>query len=341
LSSDEESASRALHQAAEACGIEIATKPRTGNSATGELAKWKTKHVARVEGRDGLAYAFKCFRSSALATKESSILLHLAGDAACKIQELQRCINGDALTATDLGPMMVTRWIEGASLSYEQIDSEGWAVLGRSLADLHKRLEGFECGAAETLSDQFLALSLGSERARIVRDRKALSSLRVPTKAITLQDARLRLLEEHLAPCVSRWPKSPPQLIHNDYNVHNYIYGENGELAVIDWDRALFAPKEYEVVRCLNHLPLEAPSLASAFILGYRETMSLDEDALEWAIHAAMVAHASKHWPNELALAGAPAAIERLVALEKIVSRLAENGTGLRSFFSGYSTKSH
>ena len=236
---------------------------------------------------------------------------------------------------------MVTRWFEGTSLPYEQIDTDGWTVLGRSLAGLHKRLEGFECSAAETLSEQFLTLSLSDEHARIVRDRIALSSLRVPEEAITLQDARIRLLEEHLEPCVTRWPKSPPQLIHNDYNVHNYIFGDNGELAVIDWDRALFAPKEYEVVRCLNHLPLQAPSLASAFLLGYRETMRLDEEVLDWAVHAAMVAHASKHWPSELALAGAPAAIERLVALENIVSRLAEDETELRSFFSGNASKSH
>ena len=332
MTSDEERRSTALQQAADACGIEIANDSMT----------WTTKHVARVEGRDGLAYAFKHFRSSALATKESSILLHLAGGApVCKVQELRRCTNGDALATTDLGPMMVTLWLEGTSLPYEQIDSDGWAVLGRSLADLHKRLEGFASGATEKLSEQLLTLRLKDERARIVRDRKALHSLRVPEEAITLQDARLRLLEKHLEPCVSRWPKTPSQLIHNDYNVHNYIFGDNGELAVIDWDRAIVAPKEYEVVRCLNHLPLKSPSLASAFLLGYRETMCLDDGVLDWAIHAAMVAHASKHWPNELALAGAPAAIERLVALEKIVSRLAEDETELRAFFSSDATKSH
>lgn len=325
MNADDELAARALQQAADACGLDVVQRSTA----------WKTRYVARIEGRDGSAYAFKYFRSPAIAAKESSILLHLSDAApACKVQELLLCKTGEALASTELGPIMVSRWIEGVSKSYDQVDVGTWAVLGRSLAALHQALRGFRCSAAESLSAQLLCLEIDGERIRIANDREALRSLGVPTEALNLQDARIHLMEAHLEPCVSGWPKNGAQLIHNDYNVHNYLFGDEGELAVIDWDRSLYAPKEYEVVRCLNHLPLESPSLASAFLAGYAEAENLDEGALEWAVHAAMVSHASKHWPIELALAGAPAAIARLVALEKIVSRLTQDGGKLSSFFS-------
>ncbi|MBL4632573.1 MAG: phosphotransferase [Kofleriaceae bacterium] len=311
-------------QAADAFGLHVAN-----NSVV-----WETKHVARVESADGLAYAFKHFRAPALATKESSILLHLASAAPqCNVQQLQRCENGDALAATDLGPMMASLWIEGARKPYDTIDAGGWTVLGNTLATLHQALESMPMGPVEDLSEEFLALDLDAERTRLVQDREALRSLGVPPEALALQDARLHLLVKHLGLCRSAWPAGEDQLIHNDYNVHNYIFGSDGKLSVIDWDRSVVAPREYEVVRCLNHLPLRSPSLASAFLTGYSEVLRLDAGRLEWAVHAAMVSHASKHWPTELALAGDPSSVERLVALEEIVSLLAQSADNLLSFF--------
>ncbi len=322
----------ALQQASDAFGLDIAQ-----GSAT-----WTSQHVARLASTDGSAYAFKYFRSPAIAEKEACILLHLAKAApACQVQKLHRCMNGETLASTALGPMMATRWIDGASKPYDQIDKQGWALLGRSLASLHLVLESFQSEATENLSQQLRVLDFDSERTRILRDRDALRSKGVPEQAVALQEARLRLLEANLEPCVSAWPQDGAQLIHNDYNVHNYIFDDDGELHVIDWDRALFAPREYEVVRCLNHLPLESAALASGFLAGYRELGSLDDEVLKWAVHAAMVSHACKHWPTELALAVAPGGVERLIALEPIVNRLDQDADKLQPFFQQRSGESN
>lgn len=320
----EEFGARALQQAAEAFGLDVDHKRTT----------WKTKHVARVETRDGSAYAVKHFRSPVLAARESSILQHLANaELACGIQRLRLCTSGDALAATSLGPMMASKWIDGASKPYRQIDAEGWSQLGRALASLHQALVSFGGEVHESLSDSLQALAIESERTRIASDRQALHAIAAPSAALALQDARLHLLESHAAPCMATWPTMAPQLLHNDYNVHNYLFDAGGALSVIDWDRCVLGPREYEVVRCLNHLPLESPGFASAFLAGYTERAVLDAGLVEWAVHASMLSHASKHWPNELALAGAPGALERLVALEPMVSRLANNEGMLTSFF--------
>ncbi len=320
----EDSGARALLQAAEAFGLDVDHKRTT----------WKTNHVARVETRDGLAYAVKHFRSPALAARESSILVHLANaDLACGIQTLHLCTNRDALATTDLGPMMASQWIEGASKPYRQIDAEGWRQLGRALASLHQALVSYRGETHESLSTSLQALAIESERTRIASDRQALQAIAAPSEALALQDAKLHLLESHLVPCMATWPTLTPQLLHNDYNVHNYLFDTGGALSVIDWDRCVLAPREYEVVRCLNHLPLESPGFAAAFLAGYTERAVLDRDLLKWAVHASMLSHASKHWPNELALAGAPGALERLVALEPMVSRLAHGEGMLLSFF--------
>ncbi len=324
MSNGELSSAVALLQAAAVFGLDVARSS----------VIWKTKHVARVEGADGLAYAFKHFRAPALATKESSILLHLASAAPqCNVQKLQRCENGGALAATDLGPMMVSLWIDGASKPYDTIDTGGWKVLGTTLGALHQALADMSTDSVGSLSYGLSSLDLNEERARLVQDQEALRSLGAPSEALTLQDARLHLLEKHLGHCGAAWPGGGGQIIHNDYNVHNYIFGDNGNVSVIDWDRSVVAPREYEVVRCLNHLPLKSPSLACAFLAGYSELVSLDPGLLEWAIHASLVSHASKHWPTEMALAGAPSSMERLVALEKIVSPLAQCEDKLLSFF--------
>ncbi len=176
MSNGELSSTVALLQAADAFGLDVAR----------HSVVWKTNHVARVEGADGLAYAFKHFRAPALATKESSILLHLARAAPqCNVQKLQRCENGDALAATERGPMMVSQWIEGACKAYDTIDAGGWKVLGRTLGALHKALADMPTGCTASLSESLSSLDLCEERARLIEDREALRSLGVPSEALS------------------------------------------------------------------------------------------------------------------------------------------------------------
>ena len=321
-----ESAREPLQAAARACDIDIDLSTLASVS----------QHVHRAVDRQGRAFAFKHFRDTRTARLESQLLSQLAkATLTCEIQALVPCRNGEALAPTPLGPVLVSHWIDGIQVAYDQIDAQGWGVLGRALASLHRALARVGSEEAESLSDLLRQRTHADERERIIRDREALAALGAPPAALALQDARIQLLDTHLDASLAAWPQGGEQLLHNDYNVHNYLFGHRGELYVIDWDRAVSGVREYEVIRCLNHLPLEAPALAESFLSGYQELAALDPQRVCWAFHTAMVSHACKHWPVELALTRAPGAIERLESLEGMVRRLASEGDELRSAITG------
>jgi len=49
-------------------------------------------------------------------------------------------------------------------------------------------------------------------------------------------------------------------------------------------------------VRCLNHLPLEAPDSAATFVRGYLQVRPLQRERIAWAVDAACLQHALKRW---------------------------------------------
>lgn len=217
---------------------------------------------------------------------EAAILLHLAGGVGYRVQVLLDCFDSDGEL------VLVTRWEEGSFKPWDRITEEEWAQLGAELAALHARLAEGEL----PVTVEQPARDLAREQARILADRARVEDEEVRRYL----DGRLRLLRPY-APA-----PGPLQPIHNDFNQYNYLFGPTAPPLVLDWERALRAPREYEVVRCLNHLPLAAPKLAGRFLDGYRRRLPLDPRRLKWAIDAALTEHAVKHWPLERWLSGDP-----------------------------------
>ena len=215
--------------------------------------------------------AVKLFTTAELARAqlEADLLAHLQPpDAGYRVQTLLRTRAGAPLLPLAAGIALVTRWENGHSKGYRAITSEEWRALGASLAALHDRLDDYPRPLSR-LSASILARDIAAERAAIAAVRPR-ATAHDPTRAAAVSrylDDRLQLLEDYAEPARAL-PDDRENPIHNDYNQYNYLFADHSPPLILDWEGAMGAPREYEVVRCLNHLPLESPALACAFVDG-------------------------------------------------------------------------
>ncbi|HUS64242.1 MAG TPA: phosphotransferase [Kofleriaceae bacterium] len=272
------------------------------------------------------------------ARLEAALLAHLGAvsDPRYRVQTPLATSDGQPLFDGEDGLVLLTRWEPGAYKPYTEISADEWAALGRSLGALHARLDQ-AAGIAlpARLSGIIRGRDLDAERATLERHRAA-AVAKEPARAEALShyfDARRLLLDERAERCRAQLPADPERPIHNDYNQYNYLFRDAGPPLILDWERAIGAPREYEVVRCLNQLPLVAPELARRFIAGYLEARPLGAAQLVWAVDAALTEHAVKHWPIDAWLAGAPDADARLAATLETVETVAAGRAALDWFF--------
>lgn len=267
------------------------------------------------------------------AEREAALLGALAQpDPRYRVQTLVPTATGEPIAHTDDGgAVLVTRWHTADKKLYTAIVEEEWCVLGSELAALHGRLDGFTATLPRA-SD--LVIDLEAERAAIEASRSRVMA-KDPTRAPSIGrylDTRLALLslrgERGLRP-----PVGPERPIHNDYNQHNYLFDGALPPIILDWEGAIAAPREYEVVRCMNHLPLVAPAHARAFVSGYRSVRELQPDALHWAVDRTLLEHAVKSWPLERWLAGLPGGERALGGSMEVLHALHDRLAELERFF--------
>lgn len=294
-------------------------------------------HLTRTGG--GVAIKVFAATEAGPAQAEAALLAHLRGHADEDYRVLEPRPTGDGRGLLALGErrVLVTRWVTGVHRSYREIDASGWATLGRTLAALHRRLDDAPAIPLRSVVEELRARRLDEDRRLMAEHRRRAEGRRAEEAPLVshLLAQRLVLLERHAARAQATLPPDERRPLHNDYNVHNYLFHEEGPPTILDWERAMHGPREYEVCRCLNHLPLVAPALAWAFVDGYLERRSLDPDRVEWALHAAVSAHALKHWPVELWLADAPGAAARLAGMAEIVRSLVDGAAELETFGCG------
>ncbi len=298
-----------------------------------------SSRVTRVT-RGGVDVALKLFAAgdARAARAEHALLERLAAhpDPRVRVQRLVPARGVETLVELDDASLaFATEWAPGHKRSYDALDGETWAALGAALAALHDALgDDNALGLPDVVADA-AARDLAAERARIVADGAAVVAAGGARYA-PIFDARLRLIDESGPGSFGAPPADTARAgpLHNDYNVHNFLF-DAGHAAplVLDFDRAACGPRELEVVRCLNHLPLVAPSFARRFVAAYVAVRPLRRALLPWAVDVALVAHAVKHWPAERFLAGAPGAVEMLDGIAAMTEALAGGRAALRAFF--------
>jgi hypothetical protein len=234
------------------------------------------------------------------AEKEVGLIAHLQAhaDSRFRVQALQVTAAG-ANRWEGLGRQaMVTRWDLGQFKSYDTFTPAEWDALGASLAALHLKLDLLELPVQDTIKARLFAIDvdetrrgLAGYRERATRNIDGASPLR------TYADICLRLIDQYYPGSVASFPPGDFQHpIHNDYNQFNYLFGNTLPPLILDWEASIGAPREYELVRCLNHLPLESPALASVFVRAYLRVRPLRPERMAWAVDTACLQHALKRW---------------------------------------------
>lgn len=283
--------------------------------------------------RGELAVKWYPIAEHARADREAALLGHLEGGDGYRVQQLVRTTTGDRTWRDDTASAVITHWLAGELRPYDQLALADWRALGDELAALHRRLDVFS-GELPTLSAAIAARDLERERQALEACRARVRE-RDPERADELArhlDTQARLLDA-TNQAARRMPADPEHPIHNDYNQYNYLWDGHLPPVILDWDRAIGAPREYEVVRCLNHLPLIAPELAAAFVDGYLARRPLRAAALAWAVDAALVEHALKRWPLERWLDRVPGADRQLAGSIEVTAVLARDPVRLHAFF--------
>ncbi|MCX4240439.1 phosphotransferase enzyme family protein [Paraliomyxa miuraensis] len=303
----------------------------------GQAAPAITARVLHVPALDG-GFAIKVFgpEQRARARAEAALLRHLGTEPLTDVGVQQRVppSSGELLLALDERLVLVTRWQAGAHRSYQAIDADGWEGLGRAMAELHLRLDQAPWLPLPSLMADLRARNLEADRRLIDEHRRHVEASGRPDAELVAQllGDRSVLLDRHAERSQATPPSADDRPIHNDYNVHNFLFHADGPPTILDWERSIFAPREFELCRCLGHLPLVAPSHAWALVEGYLQRRSLRPALVRWALDVAVSVHALKHWPVEQWLAREPGSEERIPALAEIVRALAEQAAELEAF---------
>ncbi|MDY1547603.1 phosphotransferase enzyme family protein [Luteibacter sahnii] len=257
-------------------------------------------------------------------------------DPRFRVQSVVATRRGEPFADTEDASVLVTRWESGASRRYDAFTRREWSSLGSSLAALHRRLDEWTAPPVDTLSARLARIDIDAERARLQMPGGALPD------APGLDAARV---EDYLACCrdllvrchpgaVGAFPAADPQRpIHNDYNQFNYLFDDTLPPVIIDWEASIGAPREFEVVRCLNHLPLQAPASAQAFIEGYLAVRSLRGAHMRWAVDVACLMHATKHWVLDGWLDGREGFAERLTGAMAMTALFAGGRDAMADFY--------
>ncbi|HIC7213046.1 phosphotransferase enzyme family protein [Burkholderia stabilis] len=239
------------------------------------------------------------------AAKEAAVLAHFEthGDARFRVQTLKRTTVGEPLWAGSGAHAMVTRWEAGQFRTYDTFSPAEWDALGASLAALHLSLEQLHLPSLDTLRARLTAIDADAVRRSLL---DALDRARSVDGAANLRcyvDLALRMIDRYYQGSIEAFPADDPQHpIHNDYNQFNYLFADANADAgtlpplILDWEATIGAPREYELVRCLNHLPLEAPQRAEAFVRAYWRVRPANPAHIAWAVDAACLQHALKLW---------------------------------------------
>lgn len=304
-----------------------------GQRITARVSRWQS---------DASEIAIKAFPAAErhLGVREAGLLAFLAGagDApGFRVQTLLKTADGAAWADHAGGSVLVTRWEAGDYRSYDTYSAGEWAALGSSLAALHRRLDVMADAPVETLSARLRRIDLSTDMARLRPESMDLpphDEIDAAWVARYLATCR-RMLEACHAGALGAFPSDDPQRpIHNDYNQFNYLFDGVLPPLIIDWEASIGAPREFEVVRCLNHLPLQAPALARSFLDAYQAVRPLQRKRMRWAVDVSCLMHATKHWVLEGWLDRRPGFDRRLLGAMEMVGMLAARRDELVTFFS-------
>jgi Ser/Thr protein kinase RdoA (MazF antagonist) len=339
--------SHPLEQIADACGLPalrlVAAIAHNG----------RTRAARVTDGRSDFFLKHFTADECARGRLEGEILVHLNAAGPDPGYRVATCLPARGRPVFELGAdcYLLTTWETGRRVEYTRFTPDVWGDLGRTLALLHARLKRFRPSAPPPpppgLADRLRGRDLAAEAdlIRTHRGRARESADIDPAVLAAYFEDRLFLLDEYGPRARAAGADSPDlcarqQVIHNDYNDANFLFpeaqappGVREPPVVLDWERAMRAPPEYEVVRCLNHMPLRDRASADRFVRAYVAVRPLDAGLLSRMVDVCLTEQALKHWPAERWLAGETWARAQLVEHAEMVRIMVEGRQSLARYF--------
>jgi Ser/Thr protein kinase RdoA (MazF antagonist) len=150
-------------------------------------------------------------------------------------------------------PVSVYAWIEGSHRSGPALTSEDCEAVGGLLGRVHRALAAM----GDAAQQPFLLPPIQQERTLAkVREIRRRIDARQPRDAFDgLAEEWLDFMVDQLGqverragddPCLTVW-----QLTHGDFNPKNVLFGADGTMTIIDWDRVRVQPRWFELLRTL------------------------------------------------------------------------------------------
>lgn len=219
--------------------------------------------------------------------RECDLLEHVASKGIPAMQPV-RTVEGRPFVERDGGLWMLSPFAPGFQTDRKVMTPAQDRGTGRYLALLFDALADCPHDLAKRRS---LGVDVAHTLAEIGRIEQLIRAFpnagEYESHALGRLEARRKWIEAHADETISGLMDLPVQVIHGDYQERNLFFDDKDcVVALVDWDNAWIAPREWEIVRTLNFVMLFDPARGRTFVEGFLERADLDIDALDRAAWA-------------------------------------------------------
>lgn len=270
-------------------GVEAVSLSRMAGGADATAAVW------RAVDTDGAAYAAKLSRSEMAAGLRATAHLVAAGVRGVPAPLPAR--SGKPWSHHDGAQLCLTPWVAGRRGAEPGMDAEQWRSFGRLLAEVHaadvpSRLR------AELPVEDYRPVAASTVRVLDARVREAAAGGSGPTDPTGALVAALvhdwRTAADRIATLTDRVEdlgrdlrsrRADTVLTHGDAHAYNVVIEADGQVWLIDWDGAMVASRERDLVFVVGGVLADQPvsrEQQSEFFAGYGR---VDVDPMRLAYH--------------------------------------------------------
>jgi spectinomycin phosphotransferase len=280
----------------------------------------------RAEAADGAAYFVKVRQGT---VREAGVRLarYLSDHSAVPVVAPLPDRTGALWIAFAKYTVTLAPFIEGRTGKEQGLTEQQWLDYGAALRALHGTTLPRELAL---LLDRDEFRSGWDKRARRVDELIATTSFAEPIEQEAAafwqsQRAEIHTLIERLERLGQRLRAAPPPLLlcHADIHTANVLIDTAGRLWLVDWDEALFAPKECDLIFVIGGLArgLVAPHEETLFFRGYG-AVSMEPLALAYYRHLRAVSDIAAYG-EEVFLLPALGSVSKRNALQRLQSLFA------------------
>lgn len=224
---------------------------------------------------------------TAALQRECDLVSRVAALGIPAVEPLQTT-DGQAYVDVDGRLWTLSPFAPGSQTDRSEMSLEQDRGMGRCLGQL---LEVLKSCPPDLVKRKQLGVDVGHTLAEIERYEQLIARYSEASEAEQYALDRLAgrrvWIEAHADEKTDGLTRLAVQPIHGDFQEKNVFFDDRGDVvAIIDWDNARLAPREWEIIRTLNFVMNFDPVRCVVFAEGYREHAALDLPKLDRAAWA-------------------------------------------------------